>query len=814
MPAPQALSATELRRTCDPAVFDFTSTDQVQPLDEVIGQERAVKSINLGLNMSRPGYNIFVSGLEGSGKRTIVQDIVTRHARSKSVPDDWCMVNNFDDEFRPKAIRVSAGKATHFAKSMARLIRWLQIKIPRALDSEAFKEKISRHHSKFQSQEEEIMKRLEQISQRNGIQLAQTKEGLRPVPVLDGKPMTRDQFNALPKEQQQSIDAALNMVGEEMEKGFAQISKIRQAQQKSMEQLIQEAALSIVKGRMDLVREEYADCRQIQGYLDTAQQDIVEQVESFITPDNHQQERPEKPFSAPHSPFDKYKVNVLVDHKDLDGAPVVFEPNPSFQNLFGYIDKKAFMGATTTDFTMVQAGSLLQANGGYLIVEVASLLMDPQVWETLKRSLQNKQLYIQDIPHGALMLTGSLRPEPIALEVKVILVGNHQTFEMLQNHDSRFNKIFKVRADFDYETELGDQAVQGYAQFISRVCKENGLCPFSPRAVAAIVEFGAKTVADQNKLSLRFGPIVGIIQEAEYWARQQGAQLVDEAHVVKALNEYRFRHNLYEEKIHASYADDTIFIDVSQEVVGQVNALAVYQMGEISFGRPSRITAEAFMGRHGIVNIERESRLSGNTHDKGVMILSGYLGRTFAQHYPLALSISITFEQSYAGIDGDSASSTELYAILSSLSGLPIEQGIAVTGSVNQKGQVQAIGGVNQKIEGFFEVCKTKGLTGRQGVMIPRSNVKNLMLKREVVQAVEENQFHVYPVDTIEEGIEILTQVPAGTPDAKGVFPADSVYGKVQKKLMYFLKQSLKLKTWSSGERQRHTTGATDDRPS
>ena len=806
MPAPKALSPSQLRKICDPAIFNFSSTAQIQPLDEVIGQERAVRSINLGLNMNQPGYNIFVTGPEGSGKRTIVQDIVSRHARSKPAPDDWCMVNNFDDEFRPRAIRLSAGKAGQFAKSMVRLIRWLQIKLQRTLESDAFKQKVSQHNRKFQAQEEEIMKRLEQLSRQHNIQLVQTKEGLRPVPVLDDKPMTREQFEQLPQEQQKVIDDALSTVGEEMERGFAEITRIRQAHQKSMEQLVQNTALDIVKERIDLVREEYAECGQIQTYLDAVQQDIVEKVESFISPtsENHQPESPDTGFPGPSSPFEQYKVNVLVEHKDSKGAPVVFEPNPSFQNLFGYIDKKAFMGATTTNFTMVQAGSLLQANGGYLIVEVESLLMDPQVWETLKRSLQNKQLYIQDMPHGPAMFTGSLRPEPIELDVKVILVGNYQTFEMLQNYDSRFNKIFKVRADFDYETDLDNETAQRYAQFIARVCSENGLHPFSPGAVAAVVEFGTKTVANQAKLSLRFGPIVAVIQEADYWTRQAKAQLVSEAHVVRALCEYRFRYNLYEEKIHASYADDTILIDVDGAVVGQVNALAVYQMGEISFGRPSRITAETFMGKPGIVNIERESRMSGNTHDKGVMILSGYLGRTFAQQYPLTLSISITFEQSYSGIDGDSASSTELYAILSSLSGIPIRQGLAVTGSVNQKGQIQAIGGVNHKIEGFFEVCKTKGFTGSQGVMIPRANAKNLMLKREVVKAVEEGRFHIYPVESIEEGIEVLTGLPAGVRDEKGNFPPDSLFGKVQQKLKYYLGQSLKLKTWRAQAHGKH----------
>ncbi len=798
MAAPKALSPSELRRICDPAVFDFRSTADITPLDEVIGQERAVRAIHLGLNMKQPGYNIFIAGQEGNGKRTIAQDIVSRHARQQPAPEDWCMVNNFDDEFRPRAICVTTGKATQFSKSMARLIRWLQIKLPREFSKDDFKEKIQQRNDQLQAEEKKLTDGLEELATANNVHMAKTNEGIRPVPLADGKPMTHEQFDAMTPEQQGAINKALETVGAEMEKVFAEIVKLRQGHQKNMQQLMQDTALSIVRQRLDLIRSEYGDCGQIQSYLDDVQQDIIEEVENFLAPDNHQKEAPETPFSIKTSPFDRYKVNVLVDHKGIEGAPVVFEPNPSFQNLFGYIDKKALMGATTTDFTMVQAGSLLQANGGYLIVEVESLLMDAQVWETLKRSLQNKQLYIQDLHRGPAVMAGSLRPEPIPLDVKVVLVGNYATFELLQNHDPKFNKIFKVRSDFDYETDLTDEALQLYARFIARVCRENGLQPFAPNAVAAVVEFGAKTVSDQSKLSLRFGPIVGILQEADYWCRQDGGEIVMEAHVIKALNEYRFRHDLYEEKIHASYADDTILIDVDGVQVGQVNALAVYQMGEISFGRPSRITAETFMGKHGIVNIEREARMSGRTHDKGVMILSGYLGRTFAQKFPLSLSISVTFEQSYSGVDGDSASSTELYAILSSLSGIPIRQGVAVTGSVNQKGRVQAIGGVNQKIEGFFEVCKTKGLTQSQGVMIPKSNVNNLMLKREVVAAVEKGLFHIYPVATIDEGIEILTGVAAGEADAKGNFPPETLFGKVQKTLMRYLKQSLKLKALST----------------
>ena len=396
--------------------------------------------------------------------------------------------------------------------------------------------------------------------------------------------------------------------------------------------------------------------------------------------------------------------------------------------------------------------------------------------------------------HDMGMSTASLRPAPVALDVKVILLGSYKPFQILQNYDSKFNKIFRVRADFDYEVVRTDETVRLYARFIARVCRDEGLLPFTADGVSAVVEYGEKAIDSKNKLSLRFGSVTGVIKEADYWARKQDADRVTSTHVVKAFTEYRFRYNLYEEKIHENYVEDTIMIDVAGEAVGQVNALAVYQIGEIAFGRPSRITAETFMGKAGVIDIERESKLSGKTHDKGVLILSGYLGRTFAQRYPLSLSISLTFEQSYSGIDGDSASSTELYAILSSLSGIPIRQGIAVTGSVNQKGQVQAIGGVNQKIEGFFEVCRSKGLTGSQGVMIPAANVKNLMLKKSVVEAVKQGQFKIWRVSTIEEGVEILTGKAAGKPNTKGNYPPGTVYGKVQKKLGTYLKQGLKLK--------------------
>jgi lon-related putative ATP-dependent protease len=798
--SPHALRAAQLRNLCDPAIFDFADTSTIDPLEAVIGQERAVRSIHLGLNMNQPGYNMFITGIEGTGKRTIVQEIVSRHAKTLPTPEDWCLVNNFDDEFRPIAISVPTGRATAFAKATERLIRGLRTKLSEEFETDAHKEKTEQLKKQFSEQESKVLERLDELAAAKQIHIAKTTEGLQPIPLLNDKPMTEEQFEQLSTREQDDINERLRLLSEEMEKGLAEIVKIKQALQKAADQLAQDSARLIVSESMLESRKQYECCAPVQHYLDAVLQDIVEAVEAFIAPDNETRRDPESPFQMPDSRLNRYKVNVLADRKAINGAPVVFEPNPTFQNLFGRIDSRLFMGAAATDFTMVQAGSLLAANGGYLIVEIEALLMDLQVWESLKRALQNKQLCIEEQPHQAAVFAGGLRPQPIQLEVKAILVGNYQTFEVLQNFDTKFNKIFKVRADFDYETGFTADTARQYAQFIARACREYHLRPFTPRAVAAVVAYGQQVVASQTRISLRLGPIVGLIQESDYWAASENARQVTETHVARAIAEYRFRYNLYEEKIHADYVEDTVIIDVHGEAVGQVNALTVYQVGEISFGRPSRITAETFMGRHGLVNIEREARMSGHIHDKGVMILSGYLGRTFARKYPLTLSISITFEQNYSAIDGDSASSTELYAILSSLSDQPIQQGLAVTGSVNQKGQIQAIGGVNQKIEGFYEVCKTKGIDGRQGVLIPRANVRNLMLNQEVVQAVEQNRFHIYAVESVEEGIEILTGTPAGMADDQGDYAPWTLFGKVQRKLEHYLRQSLKLKSWQNND--------------
>ena len=788
------VKTADLRCICNPRVFKFKNTSEIKPLDEVIGQKRAVQAIEFGLNMKSPGYNIFVTGVEGTGKSTIVKDIVTKHAKTLPGPDGWCLVNNFKDQFRPKAIAVSGGKAVQFSKTMTKLIEDLAKDLPSTFESKPYLKRLAVIKKRYSDKQNQLFQKIEKFAEDKNLQIVKSENEFETIPVVDGKPLTTEDFTNLSKRKKTEIEENIRLIQSQIAIASVEVDKLTSALHADVEKLMDETTLSIVKARLEKIRSEFKDNRSILTHLDEVEQDIVENVNLFITSEENDTAEKNMFASPQESKLQRYRVNVLTNRESIKGAPVIFETNPTYHNVMGRIEKRAYMGTVTTNFTMVQAGSLLNANGGFLLMDMESLLMNPYVWEALKRALQTKCLTIEDITEETGFGTVSLRPEPIALEVKVILLGSYDHFEALQNHDPRFNKIFKVRADFDYEVQKSPDTVQQYARFIARVCKEEGLLPFTPKGVAAIVEYGEKYVSDKDKLSIRFGPLLGVLKEADYWARKNKARLISDKYVVKAFREHSFRYNLYEEKTHESYLDKTIMIDVDGEVVGQVNALAVYQIGDFSFGRPVRITAETFMGKDGVINIERESKLSGSTHDKGVLILSGYMGRTFAQNYPLNLSISITFEQSYSGIDGDSASSTELYAIISSLSGIPIKQEIAVTGSVNQKGKIQAIGGVNQKIEGFFEVCKANNLTGKQGVIIPQANVKNLMLRKEVIDAVKKRKFHVYQVSTVEEGIEILTGVAAGKADKDGNYPGGTVYGGVQKKLAHYFEKSQRLK--------------------
>jgi lon-related putative ATP-dependent protease len=796
MPDPRELAAADLRYACAADLFDFNTTAELEPLDEVIGQKRAVQAITFGLEMASPGYNIFVTGRDGTGKSTISRDLSRRFAANRPTPDDWLMVNNFKDEYRPRAIRMPAGQGAFFARKVNRVVQDLKVNLPNALESESHLERKNLLEKDYTEKRARLLDQLEKLAAAHGLQISRTPSGFIPVPIIDGKPATQESFLQLPEAKRGEIERSVAAVQTELETTGKEIGRLKQTLQNEIEKLTAAVASFVVGNRLSILREEYRGLAGVLGFLDELQQDIVENAALFASGAADGEGR--GPHQAagglpgPQNDLVRYDINLLVDRCNTRGAPVIFESNPTYQNLFGRIEKQALMGTLASDFSMVKAGSLLAADGGTLIMEMEQVLLNAHVWDGLKRALQNKQLHIEDLAAGPLLGSVGLRPAPIPIDVKVILLGSYELFQALQNNDSKFNKIFKVRADFDDEVERTELTVQLYARFIARVCREEQLLPFTPAGVAAIVEYGQKATANKHKLSLRFGQVIGVLKEADYWARRQGVETVTDTQVVKAFNEYRFRYNLYEEKIHEAYADGTILIDVSGTAVGQVNGLAVHQIGEISFGRPARITAETYLGPPNVINVEREADLSGRTHDKGVLILTGYLGRTFAQRYPLSLTISVAFEQSYAGVDGDSASSAELFAIVSSLSDVPLKQGLAVTGSVNQKGRIQSIGGVNQKIEGFFEVCQSKGFTGDQGVVIPAGNVQNLMLKRAVVDAVREGRFHIYPIHTASEGIAILTGMPAGEPNRYGNYPAATVYGRAQKKLKQYFDRTQK----------------------
>jgi lon-related putative ATP-dependent protease len=782
----------DLTITPDTGILNFDTTDELSPLDSVIGQERAVEAIDFSLNMKTPGYNLFVTGDEGTGKSTIIKNIIKKYAAKEETPQDICLVHNFDDTFCPIPLHLPSGTAIVFKRQMAKFIESLKTQIPNAFEDETFQNQNKKILDGHKNKKNNALKKIETFATPLSVGLAQTEKGYKPIPLHDNKPMDQKMYNDLAKEKQEELLKNMEKVQEKINDIHQEISILDAERQEALRELISKKVQVIVSNQMSTLTTFSNKVPSIKDYLKTVEEDIIDNMLLFMGSREDKGDSGEKKNveEVAQSLLKRYQVNVMVCHKKKTGAPVVFEPNPSFSNLFGTIEKNFIMGSTTTDFTMIQAGSLLKANQGYLIMEIGPLVTNPLVWETLKTSLQNRLVQIEDSPDQGISGAISLKPLPIDIDVKVILMGSYETFRLIQQLDEKFNKLFKVRADFDNEVQNTGEVMLQYARFIASACKAENLLPFSKDAVLEVIKYGSRLVEDQSRLSLRFGQVMGVLKEADYWAKKESNKIISIKNVEKAIQEFRFRNNLYEEKVHQGFVDNTVLIDVAGKKVGQVNALAVYQLGNIAFGRPTRITAESYMGETGIINVEHEANLSGQTHDKGVMIISGFLGRMFAQDYPLNVTISITFEQSYSGVDGDSASSTELYTALSSLSGIPINQGIAVTGSVNQKGEIQAIGGVNEKIEGYFDVCLQKGLTGDQGVMIPASNVNNLMLRTDVIKAIKKGQFHIYQVKTIQEGIQVLLEKPAGAPDANNQYPENTVFGAVQSKLKRFYDQA------------------------
>jgi lon-related putative ATP-dependent protease len=780
------LSADQLRRICDPGIFAFQSTEELPLLEEVIGQERAVRAISFGIDIESSGYHMYALGPVGTGKATTIKEFLDRKAVDRPIPDDWCYVYNFDNPDKPQAIRLTAGKGRAFHGDVERLVADLRVEIKQALESEEYNREKQQVQESFEKQRQELFAELESSAQARDFVLVQTPLGVSFAPVVDGQMVSPLDIDKLDEEQRRRINAQLETLQSEMRDTMRRLRQLQVTIREQLHELDRQVASYAVDHLIEGVKQKYAEFDDVVKFLTDMRADILDNVQ--VIKQSEQQEREEAPaallMGKSRSPLDRYGVNLLVDNSDTHGAPVIVEGHPHYHNLLGRIEHEVHLGALITDVTMIKAGALHRANGGYLIVEAHDILTKPFVWEALKRALKSHTIQIEMMGQEYQTLaTRTLEPEPIPLEVKVIVIGDPLLYYLLHSLDADFQELFKVKADFAVDVAWSEQTTQQYAAFIGTICHKDNLPHFDPFGVAKIVEYSARLISDRTKLATKFGEISDVIREASYWAQQSGHPLVSVVDVQRAIGEKVYRSNKMKERIQELIEDGTLLIDTTGEVVGQVNGISVISLGDYDFGKPSRITARTYIGGGGVISIDRESELGGPIHKKGTMILIGYLGGQFAEDTPLTLSASITFEQLYEGVEGDSAASAELYALLSSLADIPIRQELAVTGSINQRGQIQAIGGVNEKIEGFFDVCKLKGLTGRQGVIIPTSNIKNLMLREDVVASVEAGQFHIYGVSTIDEGIELLTGKEAGTRQPDGTYPEGTVYRAVQDRL-------------------------------
>ena len=797
------LTAEELRFTCDDKFLTFDTTKTIPPLAVMVGQERAVKAVEFGLFTKNSGYNIYISGLVGTGKMTYAKSAVSKVAADRSTPPDWCYVNNFENHGQPIALSLPAGLGYELRQDMQELIDDLKSDIPKAFSSEEYEQAKNAIMKKFQASRDVVMEGFNQQAEQVGILPQWTTTGFAGLPVQDGKPLTPEEYQSLDREKREALEKKMLVVHEKAMEAIHQVQQLERETKEQMKTLDSEMGLFTVGHFIEELKEKYAGHDKVVDYLEAVKQDIVKNINDF-KPSNPEDEN--NPFlmfkkSTQEAVKDKYQVNLFVDNREIAGAPVVVEINPTYYNLVGRVEYEARMGVVNTDFSMIKTGALHRANGGYLILNMKDVLTNAGAWEALKRVLKTKQIVIENLGEQYGMLAmASLKPQAIPIDIKVILVGNTSLYHMAYNYDEDFRKLFRVYADFDTEMENTPGNIQKLAGFVASTVEKDNLKPFDRGAVARVVEYATRLSGSQNKLTTQFTDIVELLCEADTWATMDGGELVKAEHIKKAIEEKRYRYNKYEEKLQEMFAEGKLLVDTDGEKVGQVNGLAVLSVGEYMFGKPSRITANTYLGKSGVVNIERETKMSGSSHSKGVMIMSGYLGEKYAQRNPLTLTASLTFEQLYGGVDGDSASSTELYAILSSLAGVPIRQYIAVTGSVNQKGEVQPIGGATQKIEGFFAVCKIRGLTGNQGVMIPHQNVSNLTLNDEVLEAVRQGKFHIYAVKTIDEGIEILTGVPAGEAGADDEYPSGSIHRLVATKLKEYTETLIELGKSAEGE--------------
>ncbi|GMT46950.1 MAG: ATP-dependent protease [bacterium] len=783
----KSLTVDELYMRCDTKLFSFRTTDELPPFEGTIGQDRALSAIDFGLSLESKGFNIYVLGESGTGKTSTIKTLLSKKAEGESIPPDWCYVYNFKEPDSPLVISLEPGRGVEFRKDMAELINTLKVEIPGVFESKEYDKQRGRIFEEFQKRQKELFSSLEEEAEAKGFTIKRTVGAFLIVPVKkNGEPLTEEEFHSLDKTTRKKIEEIGKLLQEKLDDLVRTLREGEKLVRELLRRLEREAAISVLGHLIDDLKEKYKGNEKIIVYLDAVKEDILDNLEDFKSSSEEAAPAPlpfmKMPKQEPN--FTKYSVNAIVNNGAREGAPCVFESNPTYYNLFGRIEHKFQYGVAVTDFSMIKAGSLHKANGGYLVINALDLLRNLFSYDAMKRAIRNRELKIEDIwEQYRLITTAMLKPEAVPLDVKVVLIGNPYIYYLLYNLDEEYRELFKVKADFDNRMDRTGENILKYATFVATKSKEESLLSFDPSGVARIVEYGSRLAEHQEKLSSKFSDISDLVREAHYWAKKDGAEVVAGVHVEKALNEKIYRHNRIEDRLRELMAEGTLIVETSGERVGQINGLAVMSLGDYSFGKPSRITTTVYTGKAGVINIERETKLSGKIHEKAILILSNYLGRMYAVKKPISLSASITFEQLYGMIEGDSATCAELYSLLSAISGVPIKQNIAITGSMDQNGNIQPIGGVNEKIEGFFELCRLRGLDRTYGVIIPEKNVRNLMLRRGVLDAVKDGSFHIYPIERVEEGIEILMGMPAGELKPDGTYPEATLNYLVQERL-------------------------------
>lgn len=787
------LSPADLRLEYDPAQLGFDCTDELTPLSEFVGQDRALRALQFGLGLKKPGYNIFVTGLSGTGKATAILEYIKRTVEDQSkkgeaaAPDDWCYVFNFDEPDSPNAIRMPAGQARVFGDRLEELLESVKSNMSRAFASEEYERLRKETLDRGKTQAESLMEQAQEMAREGNFVLRFSPVGVTLVPTVDGKPMSPDEFQALSADERTAVQTREKPIMEAVNEVGDRLRAIEREVSEQIVQLDRQVASVVLKGSFEPMETAYRDFDEVPKFLEQLKEYALRHLQ-LLRATEDQQAAPMLGGmmvpSSPADPFVAFRCNVFVDNSQTQGPPIVVEANPNWTNLFGRIERRAALGTYVSDHTLLRPGSVHRANGGYLILNLADVVTKPGVWEGLRRLIRTGEVRIEDpVQQYGILTPQGLRPEPIPVDVKLVVTGEPMAYFLLSAYDEEFWEMFKVKADFDFQIERTHDNALAYAGFICAVCEREELKHFEPGAVAAVVDYGSRLVDDREKLSARFGRLRDLVIEADYWRGVEGAALVTAAHVDRAIEEREYRLNLIEERLREMIARGILMIDTDGAVAGQVNGLSVLELGDLRFGKPARITAETHLGQRGVVSIDRESQLSGKIHDKGVGVLSGYLGSKYAQDKPLSLSATISFEQEYQPIDGDSASLAELCAILSSLADAPIRQDLAMTGSVNQNGVVQPIGGLNQKIEGFYDVCRVAGFTGKQGVIMPATNKSNLMLRKDVVESVRKGEFHIYAISAVEEAVELLTGVKAGERDAEGKYPEGTINQRVDARL-------------------------------